>query len=377
MFVVEPFERKSGIRSALGFMSIATKWGGYLFPGLTVLTRDLHDVHAMRLVALKNKKRDPDLARFRTRRSDDQIARELDSLLRSEDLCVPADHLKQKTSYWIRYGSLLDHFGLLEETKPRSISYYKSLIFERRASDVGLDDLSTRERRLRHFRWYQKNRSRLGPGGPLQRWWLTGERPPRRAPPALLLVRELEFFFVVWQTLFETAARLLHANERLPHSGLSQGDALKCFWDCLRKLRNRFDVAVARRLVQASFDLHKTKVAPRLKRWTRTVDRLVAEPTKFYTLHDGQPIETLRKLRGFRLLERLAHLHVAYCKQQGKRHAISIFDFSHGHLGPIDPPISLLRLGFEGGLFGYRLEAAFTLHESRKYNRLAERRAGD
>jgi hypothetical protein len=67
MFIVLPFVRETGIRSIPGFMSLATKWADYLFPGITVLTRDLHDVKAMHKVAVQMK-----VAEFPHRRSEFQ-----------------------------------------------------------------------------------------------------------------------------------------------------------------------------------------------------------------------------------------------------------------------------------------------------------------
>jgi hypothetical protein len=68
LFIVQPFQKDSDIRSALGFMSLASRWGDHLFPGITVLTRDLYAVQAMHQIATEMRAWEPDhRAAFRRR----------------------------------------------------------------------------------------------------------------------------------------------------------------------------------------------------------------------------------------------------------------------------------------------------------------------
>lgn len=119
MFIVQPFQRQASIRSILGFMSLATRWGDYLFPGITVLTRDLHDVKAIHETAIKMGVGDSPRKRYEFQRpaTDHKIAYTLSKLLSRENMRFSPNQLTQRMTYWQRYGSLINHFGLLEFVK--------------------------------------------------------------------------------------------------------------------------------------------------------------------------------------------------------------------------------------------------------------------
>jgi hypothetical protein len=69
-------------------MSLATRWGDHLFPGITVLMRDLHDVKAIHETAIRmgvaNSPRK--LFEFQRPASDPIVARELSKILARENI---------------------------------------------------------------------------------------------------------------------------------------------------------------------------------------------------------------------------------------------------------------------------------------------------
>src|SRR5205823_2451523 len=116
---VKPFRKDPDIRSVLGFMSLASRWGNYLLPGVTVLTRDLYAVQAMHQIAIQMKAWDR--ARrpvFQRKSTDFRIARRLKHNLHGR---VDRDKsFLQVMSYWQRYGSLFQHFDLIQQRRARS-----------------------------------------------------------------------------------------------------------------------------------------------------------------------------------------------------------------------------------------------------------------
>jgi len=383
MFIVQPFVKETGIRSILGFMSLATKWGDYLFPGITVLTRDLHDVKAMHEVAVQMEVAEvpPRRAEFQRHDTDRKIAGHLSRDLKREGVNIASGELIQRMSYWQRYGSLIDHFDILSDRRPRSIDSYRKMIFEK-SFGPGKDIPEVRKRRIRHFKWYRNNRAKLmdepkqmgtwfrGEQGAWRRWWLTGLNPPAKVPKSVWLVRELEFFLVVWQTLFEASVLLLSNSGKVNSRVARTSRPLEKFLEVLLNLRLEFSPEDCRHLISLGLRLHEDYISPRLDRWERDVSDLMGVENsidRFTTLHNGRSLTTLGARESMGLLEALAELHVRYCELQNKNHVISVHSFKDRVLGSRLPVLSSEFTSTHWGLFSYRLQASLTLWESHKY----------
>jgi hypothetical protein len=382
-FVVRSFDREGSIRSVLGFMSLATRWGDHLFPGITVLTRDLHDVKAIHETAISMGVADSPRNRYEFQRpgTDPTIARDLSKILSRESIRRSWKDLTQQMTYWQRYGSLVDHFGLLDQERPRSIEGYRRMIFEDRLGP-GKDEQKVRKRRIRHFKWYRHNRNNIfsiqptdirhlfrGETGAWRRWWLTGLKPPAKVPTSICLVRELEFYFTVWQTLFEASALLLHETGRADAPRTRSPRPLENFLELVLRSHSN-TIADWRKLISVCLQLHEYFVSPRLPKWQKKAINLIGTDKNingFMKLHNNEDIKTFGARRPSELQEALAELHVAYCELQNKRHAVCAWSFKHRKRGPSYPALSAVFNGYRWGLFGYRFQASQTLWDSQKY----------
>jgi hypothetical protein len=365
-------------------MSIATRWGEHLFPGITVLTRDLHIIQAMHQVAIEMSAWEPArFAQFQSSATDVPISRRLSDILQPKRGYIHPHNLRQKMSYWQRYGSLFQHFALLSKRRALSTRGYRDLIFDPYYGPVGTDSLDLRRKRVRHFRWYDEHRDRFlenvdqqnvsaifkGNGGAWRRWWLTGIDPPSDIPAPIRLVRELEFFFTVWQSLFEAAAALLHRRVRLPIRFSRNDSRIAGFVEAVLRVRaNAYAADDCSRLMRICLSMHSSYIKPRLIRWKREVNALIKGHSldRFVGLHNGQSIPEFGQQEGIELLEALAELHVTYCQLQNKSYAISVHSFKRGQRGSKIPKLSAEFTAGHWGLFAYRFEAACTLHHSEK-----------
>jgi hypothetical protein len=386
MFVVQPFRKEPSIRSVLGFMSIATRWGDYLFPGITVLTRDLHDVQAMHLIAVEMSAWKPHHRHeFQTSKTDQKIARRLSQILGKKGIHRKPETLVQKMSYWQRYGSLFDHFDLLTEKRAFSVEKYRRMIFDPEQPGPGKDDEASRKRRIRHFRWYNRYCNRIldnldeyddvslglqGRAVNWKRWWLTGRHAPDGVPQAICLARELEFFFTVWQTLFEASALLVHDGGRIPSPWGKSVYAIEQFIQLTVKLRSKYQFDDCKRLIGACFLLHERFIQPRLARWEREVKGLLdSDFDSFVKLHNRETIAEFGQRDGIDFLESLSQLHLTYCNLQNKLYARCIKSFRKRIPGLKIPRFSAEFTRNRWGLFGYRFGAAVGLYSSKKYDR--------
>jgi hypothetical protein len=382
-FIVRSFKKESSIRSVLGFMSLATRWGDHLFPGITVLTRDLHDVKALHETAIRmgatNSPRK--LFEFQRRSTDPLVARELSKILARENIKISFRELTQQMTHWQRYGSLIHHFGLLDQKHSKSVDGYRMMIFRDRFGPAS-DEPTLRKRRMKHFRWYRQNRANIfaiqpidvqylfrHEAGAWKRWWLTGLNPPAKVPDSICLVRELEFFFTVWQTLFEASAILLHETGRADASRSRSRRPLEDFLMLILRYRSNTQ-ADWRRLVSVCLQLHERFVSPRLATWQKRAINLVGADKNvnaFIRLHNNNDIETFGAREPSELPEALTELHVAYCELQNKRHAVCAWSFKDRKPGPSYPALSAQFNSYRWGLFGYRFQASQTLWDSLKY----------
>lgn len=364
-------------------MSLATRWGDHLFPGITVLTRDLHDVKAIHETAVRMGVADSPRRRYAFQRpaTDPKIARDLSKILSRESIRRSSKDLTQQMTYWQRYGSLVDHFGLLDQKRPKSVEGYRKMIFLDRLGG-SKDEPQIRRRRIRHFNWYRQNRKNVssiqpadirklfrGETGAWKRWWLTGLKPPAKVPDSICLVRELEFFFTVWQTLFEASAFLLHETGR---ADAPRGRSPRPLEDFLKLVLGPPISAQAdwRKLVSVCLQLHEQFVSPRLSKWQKKAINLIGldkNMNGFIKLHNNEDIKTFGTRKSSEMQEALAELHVVYCDLQNKRHAVCAWSFKHRKRGPSYPALSAVFNSSRWGLFGYRFQASQTLWESHKY----------
>jgi len=364
-------------------MSLATRWGDHLFPGITVLTRDLHDVKAIHETAIRMEVAGSPRRRYEFQRpaTDPKIACALNKILSRENIRLSSRDLTQQMTYWQRYGSLVDHFGLLDLKRAKSVDGYRKMVFQDRLGPAK-DEPQIRRRRIRHFNWYRQNRKNIftiqpndirqlfrGETGAWRRWWFTGVRPPAKVPNAICLVRELEFFFTVWQTLFEASAFLLHETGRADAPRSRSARPLEDFLTLVLGLRNNTQ-SDWQKLVSVCLQLHEHLVSPRLAKWQKRAINLVGtdkDINGFIKLHNNEDIETFGARGSSELPEALAELHVAYCELQNKRHAVCAWSFKHRKRGPSFPALSAVFNTYRWGLFGYRFQASQTLWDSQKY----------
>jgi hypothetical protein len=364
-------------------MSLATRWGDYLFPGITVLTRDLHDVKAIHEIAIRIGVANSPRKRYQFQRpaTDPMVARELSKILARENIQRSFRELTQQMTYWQRYGSLVDHFGLLDQKRPKSLDGYRMMIFQDHFGPAN-DEPTIRKRRIKHFKWYRQNRAKVfaiqptdiqqlfrGEAGAWRRWWLTGLRPPAKVPDSICLVRELEFFFTVWQTLFEASAVLLHETGRADASRSRSRRPLEDFLTLVLGYRSNTQTDW-RRLVSVCLQLHEHLVSPRVAKWQKKAANLVGAEKNinaFIKLHNNKDVETFGSIGSSELPEALAQLHVAYCELQNKRHAVCAWSFKDRKPGASYPALSAQFNSYRWGLFGYRFRASQTLWDSQKY----------
>jgi len=124
-----------------------------------------------------------------------------------------------------------------------------------------------------------------------------------------MLVRELEFFFTVWQTLFEASAFLLHETGRADGSRSRSRRPLEDFLTLVLGYRSNTQ-SDWRRLVSVCLQLHDNLVSPRVAKWQEKAINLVGAEKNinaFIKLHNNKDIETFGTIGSSELPEALAH----------------------------------------------------------------------
>lgn len=390
LFYVEPFEKGESIRSALGFMSLTSRWGSVLFPGITVLTRDLYDVLALHLIAIKEmNSRRPNWNYFRSKENDKRVAQILTSHFGPD----PKRGYRQRMTYWQRYGSLLNHFNMLTSPKALSLQGYRRLIFDPnfrpRKGQPWERNAAQRETRVTNALWYrtrgheiqydidESNLSRIF-NDQLRYWWMTGlEAPARSVPESIKLARKLEFALTVWQTTFEAAIQCVRFKNALPkRSGLRQPRLLREFLTaCLQCKQDGSETKAYRDIVAHGLELHESLFRRNFfKGWSEGVRDILEEQSSNYgfdqlaKLHDGTFVTDLARLPSEKLLPALVSLHNTYCKIQNKPGSIYLEDLHKAdRVNQVFDRLSIELNSARWGLFGYRFGVSITLFESRKY----------
>jgi hypothetical protein len=390
LFYVEPFEKGETIRSALGFMSLTSRWGNLLFPGITVLTRDLHDVWALHTVAIEemNRKR-PNFSQFRTKNTDKRVA----DVLKSRFGLDPRRSYTQRMTYWQRYGSLLNHFNMLTSAKALSIKGYRQLVFDAdhrpRKNEPWEKNPTQRATRIANAAWYRKHGSGIQDNinaanldvvlnDDVRYWWLTGlEAPARGVPESIKLARKLEFALSVWQTAFEAAIQCVRFKIPLRgRSGLRQPRLLREFLlACLKCKEDGSETRAYQDVVAHGLQLHESLFRRDFfKGWTERVKDVLEYQNSSYSFnqlakfHDGMLVTDLAKLPSEQLLAALVSLHTTYCKIQNKPGSIYVEElYKADRVNQVFDRLSLELSAGRWGLFGYRFGASITLFESQKY----------
>ena len=221
-FIVEPYLKAATIRSPLGFMSLATYWAQLLFPGLTVLTRHfLHLELLLRELRRRNRSGESTqkvLAAMSTATLHARLEREYRSRVGDD-----RDQAITKVTYWQRYASMFDYFGLWNAPRTlRGRDLHRIVFATRTPSEFRQwtvrEDLEPRQRRIQNTLWYATFRNQLRDAGGPERilWWITGEGGPAHVRDEIKLSRRLSFAFLIWQTLFEAGIALTFRGVELP-----------------------------------------------------------------------------------------------------------------------------------------------------------------
>lgn len=405
MFVVAPFGKDSSIRSALGFMSLTSRWGSLMFPGITVLTRDLQELRAIHSVILDQKKKpnfDPKAIMHKS--ADESVEKKLIEILGPEKM---KGYKRQVMSYWQRYGSIVLYFDLFKSDAVPTVDRYRNIIFDKnikfRSNEPNDNEKSPVSRRIRieNSTWYRDFVDNFFPKINLAdiestlntseiHWWLTGMKKPRNldVPEIIILSRKLEFALTVWQSTLEASTLLLKLRKKVPKAKkLEREEAVSLFLNSVIPNHELDDEERLEKIVYSGLSLHDQcfndgsfdKWKKDFSDWIGTNYKgdLSVRPQRYINLHRLNrsrltDITSVASLRSSQLLGALTDLHVDYCHIQRKSHAIYIQDFDRGELGNRLPTLSANYGGGRWGLFGYRFGASISLYRSDKYKNVSK-----
>jgi hypothetical protein len=369
-FIIEPYLKATTVRSPLGFMSQATYWAQLLFPGITVLTRHFFHVELL-LRELRRRRRLGDMREkiepaLRSRSLHRRLERQYMRYLGEEP-----DAVVTKVTYWQRYGSMFDYFGLWRAPRGLDQSELWQIVFASRMPEefrtwARQEAPVERRRRISDTRWYLRFQKELAEAGPDRiLWWITGDRAPSDVSDEIRLSRRLSYAFLVWQTLFEVGIRLSFQGIRPPRMSARPLGA-----------RQVVDLLVAASLGEPGRDELKEifagllsaqahQLAPVMATWQRQVERASWYRPALTRLYDGTEVGDLAKVPAAALFGRLVELHQYYCRAQGKTDAEFIRSSKGGFVAKqFGRRISASFGSTPGGLFGYRLDQAVALYQS-------------
>lgn len=402
MFIVKPFIKAPSVRSALGFMSLTSRWGSIMFPGITVLTRDLNDILALhQLIQAKKKNNKFEFSKFKSKDTDNEVADTLVRILKKGN----RKKFLQTMSYWQRYGSILSYFDFFNsQCEFSDIKNLRKIIFDnnfRPKNKYPNDFYSEVKKKARNIRienadWYRDFRVKLHEESqtfsaqvltkeflrqrPLFSWWITGLNAPKDAPEIIVLSRKLEFALTVWQTAIETGTLLIKANKKIPSSGRVNKNSITDFYKNLAIYLNdpaSIDENLLESIVQAALDVHETyfrdgsfdKWKGKLEKWLK-INFEGKSINRYIEFHNRTSVPELASISSQDLLEKLAEIHSYYCTLQKKEDSIYVRSFKKRKTGSKMPSISASLSPGRWGLFGYRLEASVVLYQSQKYQDL-------
>lgn len=367
MFLIEPYVSEPSIRSALGFMSLSSRWANVLFPGITVLTREFLQLELLHREMCRLKRSGKSRERVEKELAKRSMHRALEAEFNHKRNPEGADDFVTKVTYWQRYASMIRHFKLWESKKALSSRELHDLVFRRsvppRHRGLKVETPEDRSRRINHTGWYGQQRDR----GCLQKtWWLRGEFSSSGWSDEVRFVRRLELGFIVWQTYFEICVALLAKKREVPTRPANTSFA-QAFRD-LRALAGEesplsSDATRLHRVAAQMLWVHDHELKG-MRRWQEAVKQLGDE--RLYRLYDqSMTVSDLASTRSKDLFAQLVHLHQIYCGAQGKGSAAFVEREGSGKYRPGKlPDLSVVFSEGRVGLFGYRLEQAVQLKRS-------------
>jgi hypothetical protein len=371
-FIIEPYVKPSTIRSPLGFMSQATYWAQLLFPGVTVLTR--HFLHVELLLRELRRKRKAGESRYKI----EQLLRSPTVHRRLEQEYKRAvgaenDQVITKMTYWQRYASMFEYFGLWSAPRNLQPRDLWQIVFSGRLPSqfrawVTPEVAEKRRRRIAHTRWYLRFQQELiAASGQPERllWWVTGEGGPRDASVEIRLSRRLSYAFLLWQTLFEVGAKLRFRGAAFPNTTsrpLNPRETVELLVLAVEDAEPSTDTL--RRVFSGLLSAHAHQLKPSMPNWQAAVERQPWHESTLTRLYDGSAVRDLATTPAGSLFARLVNLHGYYCERQGKTDAEFIRANANGFTPLKFPRISAQFQGTPWGLFGYRLDQAVALYRS-------------
>lgn len=361
-------------------MSLASQWGEFLFPGVTVLTRHPLHLRLLQLEYLKVWKKTGDSREAFRHLRKRSVHRKLEKLARTT-LNEDSNKPETKMTYWQRYGSMFKYFKLDKATKALSITDIRSIVYSptipRKHRLWCIEDPVMRRRRVSHVAWYESFTTRL-PDDPDEQLdcllrdepaWFTGSGFRNKVPDPVKLSRQLEYAFLIWQTYFEASTLLLLRGKpivRTPAPGsLQRRVVIRKVRELVQTIRSGEDsdtqdrkgkstsegalIALCRVLLAAHRDLD-------LKSWERAVAQSIGED--FTKLYNGRSLATFASAPASKLFDELYRLHTFYCEEQHKPHAKYVESDDAKYRAVRLPQLSVRFQRSQWGLFSYRLEAA-------------------
>jgi hypothetical protein len=369
-FIIEPYLKATTVRSPLGFMSQATYWAQLLFPGITVLTRHFFHVELL-------------LRELRRRRRLGDVREKIEPALRSRSLHrrLEREHMRYlgeepdavitKITYWQRYGSMFDYFGLWRAPRELDESELWQIVFASRMPEefrpwTRQESAVERRRRISDTRWYLRFQRELAEAGADRiLWWVTGEGAPSDVGDEIRLSRRLSYAFVVWQTLFEVGIRLSFQGIQLPRMSARPLHARQVVDLLVAATRGEPGREELKEIFAGLLSAHEHQLAPVMATWQQRVERASWYRPALTRLYDGTEVQDLAKVPATALFRRLVELHQYYCRAQGKTDAEFIRSSKDGFLAKqFGTRISASFSSTPGGLFGYRLNQAVALYQS-------------
>jgi hypothetical protein len=369
-FIIEPYIKAATVRSPLGFMSQATYWAQLLFPGITVLTRHFFHVELL-LRELRRRRRLGDVREkiepaLRSRSLHRRLEREYMRYLGEEP-----DAVVTKVTYWQRYGSMFDYFGLWRAPRGLDESELWQIVFASRMPEefrtwTRQESPVERRRRISDTRWYLRFQKELAEAGPDRiLWWITGDHAPSDVSAEIRLSRRLSYAFLVWQTLFEVGIRLTIQGIRPPRMSARPLGARQVVDLLVAASRGEPGRDELKEIFAGLLSAHSHQLAPVMATWQRKVEGASWYKPALTRLYDGTEVRDLAKVSAPALFGRLVELHQYYCRAQGKTDAEFIRSSKGGFVAKqFGRGISASFASTPGGLFGYRLDQAVALYQS-------------